>query len=122
MIYYGLPSSIDDIIVMQQHCGGENLIVFKGKLKPNSIERFNYRKAISIFFFFKATFQFESRRQSNYPFALAFYVNGLIDSRLSICCESRYQHNVRIGGKRGLFGIVNVENSKACRRLFLFCF
>lgn len=25
----------DEVIVMQQHCGGENLIVFKGLLKPN---------------------------------------------------------------------------------------
>ncbi len=67
----------------------------------------------------KATFQFECRRHSDYPFALAFYVNGLIDDRLSICCESRYQNNVRIGGKRGLFGIINVQKSKACRRLIL---
>jgi hypothetical protein len=46
MIYYG-PKAIvdyernwfvpegDEIIVMQQHCGGENLVVYKGALKPN---------------------------------------------------------------------------------------
>ncbi|CAF1007818.1 unnamed protein product [Rotaria sp. Silwood1] len=109
MIYYGSQTNIsyernlfqsegDEIIIMQQHCGGENIIVYKGSLKPNK------------------TFQFESRRHINYPFALTFYVNGLIDNRLSICCEFRYKHNVRIGGKRGLFGIINVQKSKACRR------
>lgn len=46
MIYYGpqtlmdynrswFESEGDDIVVMQQHCGGENLIVHKGPLKPN---------------------------------------------------------------------------------------
>jgi hypothetical protein len=25
----------DDIVIMQQHCGGENLLVFKGFLKPD---------------------------------------------------------------------------------------
>lgn len=61
-------------------------------------------------------FRFQSRRHQDYPFALAFYINGLIDNRLSICCESRYKHNVRIGGKRGSFGIINVDKSRACRR------
>ena len=47
MIYYGSQINIpykrslfqpegDEIIVMQQHCGGENIIVYKGALKPNS--------------------------------------------------------------------------------------
>jgi hypothetical protein len=46
MIYYGSQTTIDyernrfepkgdEIIVMQQHCGGENLIVYKGTLKLN---------------------------------------------------------------------------------------
>lgn len=50
MIYYGpqtlmdynrswFESDGDDIVVMQQHCGGENLIVHKGPLKPNGICR-----------------------------------------------------------------------------------
>ncbi len=25
----------DEVIIMQQHCGGENYLVFKGYLKPN---------------------------------------------------------------------------------------
>ena len=46
MIYYGpqslldskrpaLERSTDEIIIMQQHCGGENLLVFRGTLKPH---------------------------------------------------------------------------------------
>jgi hypothetical protein len=46
MIYYGPQTIInydrnffdpegDEIILMQQHCGGENLIVYKNALKPN---------------------------------------------------------------------------------------
>jgi hypothetical protein len=46
MIYYGPPKHVgqkkiwcqpngDEIMVMQQHCGGENLPVFKGFAKPN---------------------------------------------------------------------------------------
>jgi hypothetical protein len=45
MIYYGTPVASDGkrhglevkrdaIMVMQQHCGGENLVVFKGELMP----------------------------------------------------------------------------------------
>lgn len=45
MIYYGTASANeakrhgsevkrDAVMVMQQHCGGENLIVFKGALLP----------------------------------------------------------------------------------------
>ena len=44
MVYYGphtkvdydrmVFSDVDEVMVMQQHCGGENLIVYKGYLKP----------------------------------------------------------------------------------------
>ena len=128
MMYYGAPvpndgkrhwaePKRDAIMVMQQHCGGENLVVFKGALIPNGEgrERFHLdirRTCCS----FAETFQFESRRHPDYPFALAFYINGLIDNRLSICCEWRYRKSVRLGGRRGVFGILQVRNSKACQR------
>ena len=46
MVYYGSQTNIDyerslfepkgdKVIVMQQHCGGENLVVYEGALKPN---------------------------------------------------------------------------------------
>ncbi|CAF0833286.1 unnamed protein product [Rotaria sordida] len=108
MIYYGPQIVIDcknkwfqpngdEIVVMQQHCGGENLIVFKGFVKPNQL------------------FKFESRRHQDYPFAVALYINGLIDSRISVCCEYKHNRNIRLGSKYGLFGIYNVQKSQPCR-------
>ena len=37
MIYLGGQANVDpvEIMVMQQHCGGENLLVFKNFLRPN---------------------------------------------------------------------------------------
>lgn len=62
------------------------------------------------------TFQLRSRRHPDYPFALALYVNGLVDHRLSGCCEWRYRSNPRLGGKRALFGILRVEQATPCPR------
>ncbi|CAF2031067.1 unnamed protein product [Rotaria magnacalcarata] len=88
----------DEIIIMQQHCGGENLMVFKGLLKRRD------------------DFAFESRRHTDYPFALAFYVNGVISNRLSVCCENRVKNETLIGGKRCVFSILSIEKSRPCRK------
>ncbi|CAM4901431.1 unnamed protein product [Rotaria socialis] len=107
MIYYGPQTVIDsrtnwcqphgdEIMVMQQHCGGENLVVFKG---------FKYLEI----------FTFESRRHRDYPFAVAIYINGLIDSRISVCCEYKHKHHVRLGSKHGLFAIYDIKKSEPCR-------
>ncbi|CAF2938466.1 unnamed protein product [Rotaria sp. Silwood2] len=106
MVYYGphtkleydrtLFEPVDEIIVMQQHCGGENLIVYKDNLKAGD------------------EFTFNSRRHSDYPFGLSLYVKGLIDSRISTCCEYKHRHGVRLGGEHGHFAIVSVEGSKPC--------
>lgn len=39
MIYFGIQANNDpvEIVVMQQHCGGENLLVFKNYLRPNGL-------------------------------------------------------------------------------------
>lgn len=110
----------DEVIVMQQHCGGENLIVFKGLLKPNgnlNNEKWSLLKIFNIFLL--ELFSFESRRHSDYPFALGFYINGVIVNRLSVCCEARFKKEVQIGGKRGLFSIISVEKPRPCRRYSL---
>ncbi|CAF0754519.1 unnamed protein product [Didymodactylos carnosus] len=106
MIYYGphtkidydhnLFEPLDEVMVMQQHCGGENLPVFKKMLKAGD------------------TFQFKSRRHPNFPFGLSLYVKGLIDSRISTCCEYKHRNGVRLGGERGHFGIQSVQGSKPC--------
>lgn len=59
-------------------------------------------------------FSFVSRRHEDYPFALSFYVNGLINIRISTCCEYRHKRNKPLGGKQGLFGIVDVVDARAC--------
>lgn len=106
MIYYGphtkidydhsLFEPVDEIIVMQQHCGGENLIVFKKNLRIGD------------------EFSFNSRRHSDYPLGLSLYINGLIDSRISTCCEYKHRYGVRLGGERGHFAIVSVQGSRPC--------
>lgn len=71
---------------------------------------------INLLFLSTDIFQFESHRHPDFPFALAFYVNGIVHQHLSICCEWRYRSNVRLGGKKGLFGIVYVRNGKPCEK------
>lgn len=61
------------------------------------------------------TFTFDSRRHPDYPFGLALYINGIFDSRISVCCEYKHKHNVRLGSRYGLFGIYDVQKSQPCR-------
>jgi len=63
-----------------------------------------------------ARFTFESHRYHTSPFSLTLYVNGKQDCRLSVCCEYKHKAGVRLGGKRGHFGIVGVEGSSPCYR------
>ncbi|CAF4018070.1 unnamed protein product, partial [Adineta steineri] len=107
MIYLGSQTNLNtnqsefnlngyEIIVMQQHCGGENLIVFKNNLKPNE------------------NFTFQSRRHFDYPFALSLYVNDLIDCRISVCCEYKHKIGVPLGGKRASFAFLNIQGGQPC--------
>lgn len=115
MIYYGPHTKVDydhnlfeptdEIMVMQQHCGGENLIVYRNRLEAGK------------------EFEFTSRRHAEFPLGLSLYINGLIDSRISTCCEYKHRHGVRLGGERGHFAIITVDGSKPCLkyRRNLFC-
>lgn len=57
MVYYGPKLKVDfdhlvfeptdEVIVMQQHCGGENVIVYKENLKPGG-----FYLTLLFFFFF----------------------------------------------------------------------
>uniref|UniRef100_A0A096MF22 Glutamate-rich 3 n=1 Tax=Poecilia formosa TaxID=48698 RepID=A0A096MF22_POEFO len=104
MVYFGKlvhlsdhPSVIrDEIKVLQQHCGGENLCVYQGKLREGDV------------------FQFLSRRHRGYPFSLTFYQNGLLVERLSSCCEYKHSKGSRIGGRNGLFGFSSMEGATPC--------
>ncbi|XP_077761098.1 glutamate-rich protein 3 [Canis aureus] len=95
------PDFRDEIKVYQQHCGGENLCVYKGKLLE------------------KETFQFISKRHHGFPFSLTFFLNGMQVNRLSSCCEYKHRKGSRLGGKRGYFGFVCVERSSPCYKCII---
>ncbi|XP_017446849.1 glutamate-rich protein 3 isoform X2 [Rattus norvegicus] len=109
MVYFGKNVHVsyddidfrDEIKIYQQHCGGENLCVYKGKLLE------------------KDTFQFISKRHHGYPFSLTFYLNGIQVNRISSCCEFKHRRSSRLGGKRGYFGFVCVEKASPCYRCII---
>ncbi|NWV59473.1 ERIC3 protein, partial [Malurus elegans] len=91
MVYIGKSGHVplndywDDIQIYQQHCGGENLCVYKGKLFEGD------------------TFQFTSKRHHGFPFSLTFFVNGMQADRLSCCCEYKQHRHSRLRGKHRYF-------------------
>ncbi|XP_064596721.1 glutamate-rich protein 3-like [Liolophura sinensis] len=87
-----------EVLVEQQHCGGNTLHVFKEKLLPGS------------------TFRFISRRHRGYPFSLSLYIDGLMDCRVSSCCEYKHVPGSKLGGKQGHFSLVGVTGSAPCYR------
>ncbi|KGL82227.1 Uncharacterized protein C1orf173, partial [Tinamus guttatus] len=91
----------DEIKVYQQHCGGENLCVYKGKLLEGE------------------TFQFTSKRHHGFPFSLTFFLNGMQVDRSSSCCEYKHQKHSRLGGRHGYFGFLNVERASPCYRCII---
>ncbi|CAH6777217.1 Erich3 [Phodopus roborovskii] len=109
MVYFGKnvhlsyddPDFRDEIKIYQQHCGGENLCIYKGKLLE------------------KETFQFISKRHHGFPFSLTFFLNGIQVNRLSSCCEYKHRRSSRLGGKRGYFGFVSVEKASPCYRCII---
>jgi hypothetical protein len=66
-------------------------------------------------YFFSEKFTFESRRHNDYPFALTLYVNGIIDCRISVCCEYKHKLGIPLGGKRASFAICNVQGGQPCQ-------
>ncbi|XP_034738195.1 glutamate-rich protein 3 [Etheostoma cragini] len=109
MIYFGKTVHLshdvtdmrDEVKVFQQHCGGENLCVFKGKLHEGE------------------TFQFISRRHRGFPFSLTFFLNGLQVERLSSCCEFKHRKGPRLGGRHGHFGFCGVEGASPCYKCII---
>uniref|UniRef100_A0A8V5G0W7 DUF4590 domain-containing protein n=1 Tax=Melopsittacus undulatus TaxID=13146 RepID=A0A8V5G0W7_MELUD len=91
----------DEIKVYQQHCGGENLCVYKGRLMAGE------------------TFQFISKRHRGFPFSLTFFLNGIQVDRLSCCCEYKHQKRSRLGGRHGSFAILHVEGASPCYRCII---
>ncbi|XP_034557859.1 glutamate-rich protein 3 [Notolabrus celidotus] len=98
---HDLSDMRDEIKVFQQHCGGENLCVYKGKLREGE------------------TFQFISRRHRGFPFSLTFFLNGLQVERLSSCCEFKHRKGSRLGGRHGHFGFCSVEGASPCYKCII---
>uniref|UniRef100_A0A7N4NLU8 Glutamate rich 3 n=1 Tax=Sarcophilus harrisii TaxID=9305 RepID=A0A7N4NLU8_SARHA len=109
MIYWGKSVHLnhddlnykDEIKIYQQHCGGENLCVFQGKLLE------------------KETFQFISKRHFGFPFSLTFFLNGMQLDRLSSCCEFKHRRGSRLGGKNGYFGFVDIDGASPCYKCII---
>ncbi|XP_048064709.1 glutamate-rich protein 3 isoform X1 [Megalobrama amblycephala] len=109
MVYFGksvhlshdLMDLRDEVKVFQQHCGGENLCVYKGKLSEGEV------------------FQFVSRRHQGFPFSLTFFLNGLQVDRLSSCCEFKHRKGSRLGGRHGHFGFCGVEGASPCYKCII---
>ncbi|KAJ8406304.1 hypothetical protein AAFF_G00305350 [Aldrovandia affinis] len=91
----------DEVKVFQQHCGGENVCVYKGKLMEGE------------------AFQFVSRRHPGFPFSLTFFLNGMQVERLSSCCEFRHRRASRLGGKHGHFGFTAVDRASPCYKCII---
>ncbi|RUS88027.1 hypothetical protein EGW08_004193, partial [Elysia chlorotica] len=106
MVYHGSSLSLaremlpgrskQDVVVEQQHCGGNTLTVFRDSLDRGS------------------KFSFISFRHRGYPFSLSIYVDGKMDCRVSTCCEYRHQKGGRIGGKKGHFSISGIQGAVPC--------
>eukprot|EP00064_Thunnus_orientalis_P011905 superscaffoldBa00001768_g11937 len=109
MVYFGktvhlshdLSDMRDEVKVFQQHCGGENLCVYKGKLREGEM------------------FQFISRRHRGFPFSLTFFLNGLQVERLSSCCEFKHRKGSRLGGRHGHFGFSGIEGASPCYKCII---
>ncbi|XP_066181619.1 glutamate-rich protein 3 [Sylvia atricapilla] len=104
MVYRGKSKHVshreykDEIRVYQQHCGTENICVYKGELLEGD------------------TFQFISKRHLGFPFSLTFYLNGLQVERLSSCCEYRYQRCSQLRGTNSYFRVLHVTGAPPCYR------
>ncbi|KAG7488787.1 hypothetical protein MATL_G00038470 [Megalops atlanticus] len=90
-----------EVKVFQQHCGGENLCVYKGKLMAGE------------------AFQFVSRRHHGFPFSLNFFLNDLQVGRMSSCCEFKHRKGSRLGGKHGLFGFSSMGRASPCYKCII---
>uniref|UniRef100_A0A3P8V7E5 DUF4590 domain-containing protein n=1 Tax=Cynoglossus semilaevis TaxID=244447 RepID=A0A3P8V7E5_CYNSE len=90
-------STRDELKVLQQVNGGENICVFKGLVKPGE------------------QFQFISQRHRGYPFSATLYVNGIMVGRISSCCEYRYAPGFQ-QGKKSCFRLMWQAGGLPCYR------
>ncbi|XP_065804325.1 uncharacterized protein [Labrus bergylta] len=90
-------STRDELKVLQQVNGGENICVFKGLVAAGE------------------QFQFVSQRHRGFPFSTTLYVNGIMVARISSCCEYRYAPGFQ-QGRRSCFRLTWLAGGMPCYR------
>ncbi|CAF3943491.1 unnamed protein product [Rotaria sordida] len=102
-MFYGLKPTTkngqparDEIVVMQQHTTGENLVIYRGFLTEGE------------------SFSFKSQRRSTSPLSLAFYAKGFIDSVINDCCEFKYGRRNQHINQHSRFLIEQVRKASPC--------
>lgn len=66
-------------------------------------------------------FEFVSQRHRGYPFSATLYVNGIVVSRISSCCEYRYAPGFQ-QGRKSCFRLTWLAGGLPCYRLdFILC-
>ncbi|NXS87551.1 ERIC3 protein, partial [Erpornis zantholeuca] len=107
MIYLGKSKNVclsyykEEVTVYQQHCGSENICVYKGELMEGD------------------TFKFISKRHQGFPFSLTFYLNGIQIERLSWCCEYKHQRRGRLRSRLSYFRVIDVEGAFPCYKCLI---
>jgi len=91
-----LSHKLHEVMVLQQHCGGSTLCVFREQLPANT------------------TFSFISRRHRGAPFGLTLYIDGVQDIRVSSCCEYKHRPGSMLGGKNAKFLFLGVNGAAPC--------
>ncbi|NWV49402.1 ERIC3 protein, partial [Daphoenositta chrysoptera] len=107
MVYLGKSKNVclsyykEEVKVYQQHCGSQNICVYKGELMEGD------------------TFQFTSKRHQGFPFSLTFYLSGMQVDRLSCCCEYKHRRRPRLRCRHRYFRVLNVEGAFPCYRCII---
>jgi hypothetical protein len=84
----------EDVVIEQQHCGGETIKVYHGLLMPGQ------------------KIHFTSRRHRGYPYSVVMYVNNIRVERISSCCEYKYKKGAKLG--TGTLQFLSVEGAAPC--------
>ncbi|XP_056890070.1 glutamate-rich protein 3 isoform X2 [Takifugu flavidus] len=92
-----LEPTQDELKVLQQVNGGENICVFKGLVSP------------------REQFQFVSQRHRGFPFSITLYINGIMVARFSSCCEYRYAPGFQ-QGRKSCFRLIWLAGGIPCYR------
>lgn len=108
---YSFKIQGDEVIIMQHQSTTGSFMVYKSFLRPNGTK---LNLLLLTYKLYLDEFTFKSHRLLDTPFTIAIYINGVIDSRVSTCCEQGYlkQHNLQ--SRRSLFQLLFVSGGTPC--------